>query len=66
MKGYGESDKPQGGHHYQVPVLVEDVRQLILGLGNPDSTWDSCVNLLHSLSEKVLNACKYALASELV
>ena len=33
MRGYGESDKPQGCHAYRREKLVEDVRQLIQKLG---------------------------------
>jgi len=33
MRGYGESDKPEGKEHYKMSFLVEDVRQLISKLG---------------------------------
>jgi pimeloyl-ACP methyl ester carboxylesterase len=33
MRGYGESDKPEGRHAYVREKLVDDVRQLIQKLG---------------------------------
>lgn len=33
LRGYGESDKPKGVAQYKMPLLVEDVRQLIEALG---------------------------------
>lgn len=33
MRGYGDSDKPRSSETYQLNILIEDVRQLILKLG---------------------------------
>lgn len=33
LRGYGESPKPRGTDQYRVPLLVEDVAELIEGLG---------------------------------
>ncbi|CAG5131062.1 unnamed protein product [Candidula unifasciata] len=42
MRGYGESDRPQGVQQYRMPLLVEDVRLLIEALG-----FKSCVLVSH-------------------
>ena len=33
MRGYGQTDKPNGIQNYAMDLLIEDVKQLILGLG---------------------------------
>ena len=33
MRGYGESDKPQGVHNYEIGMLSNDVDELITLLG---------------------------------
>ena len=33
MRGYGDSEKPAGIHSYYLLSLVEDLRQLVAGLG---------------------------------
>ena len=33
MRGYGDSEKPAGIHSYFLLTLVEDLRQLVAGLG---------------------------------
>jgi hypothetical protein len=33
MRGYGDSDKPEGLEAYQIDQLTEDIKQLVLALG---------------------------------
>ena len=33
MRGYGDSEKPAGIHSYYLLNMVEDLRQLVAGLG---------------------------------
>lgn len=38
MRGYGESGKPEGAKNYWLPYLVEDVKDVVEGLGYKDCT----------------------------
>lgn len=42
MRGYGDSDKPEGVSSYQVKHLTEDIRAVIEGLGR-----EKCVLVCH-------------------
>uniref|UniRef100_T1IWN7 AB hydrolase-1 domain-containing protein n=1 Tax=Strigamia maritima TaxID=126957 RepID=T1IWN7_STRMM len=42
LRGYGDSDKPMGKSAYETGILVEDLRQIICGLGK-----ESCVLVAH-------------------
>jgi pimeloyl-ACP methyl ester carboxylesterase len=33
MRGYGDSDKPEGVEAYQIDNLTDDIKQLVLALG---------------------------------
>jgi len=33
MRGYGDSEKPVGLENYKIPVLVEDIKDIIESLG---------------------------------
>jgi pimeloyl-ACP methyl ester carboxylesterase len=37
MRGYNLSEKPRGIKNYRIPILIEDIRQLILSLGEKDA-----------------------------
>lgn len=34
MRGYGDSEKPEGVHHYKIELLADDIKDLIRQLGN--------------------------------
>ena len=34
MRGYGESDKPEGRHNYTIPTLASDTAALVKALGH--------------------------------
>ena len=34
MRGYGESDKPEGRENYTIPVLASDAAGLVKALGH--------------------------------
>ncbi|EIE18291.1 alpha/beta-hydrolase [Coccomyxa subellipsoidea C-169] len=42
MRGYGESDKPEGRHNYTIPTLASDTAALIKALGH-----ERCVLVAH-------------------
>jgi pimeloyl-ACP methyl ester carboxylesterase len=33
LRGYGDSDKPSGISNYSVPLLINDLKQLVVALG---------------------------------
>lgn len=78
MRGYGESDKPKGIHNYTTDKLVEDVRQLIEGLGRQQAIvvchdWGGAIGYLFAakhpeMVEKliVLNAPHFQHFSEIL
>lgn len=37
MRGYGDSDKPQELDAYEVPVMVQDIKELVTALGELES-----------------------------
>uniref|UniRef100_A0A1I7Z4W0 AB hydrolase-1 domain-containing protein n=1 Tax=Steinernema glaseri TaxID=37863 RepID=A0A1I7Z4W0_9BILA len=37
LRGYGDSDKPEGIQNYSIPKLIDDIRQLIEYLGQKDA-----------------------------
>lgn len=60
MRGYGDSDKPRGIKNYQLDVLVDDVRQMIRGLGarTPSSErLDKLIIIFCSVSNKGKDKC---------
>lgn len=37
MRGYNLSDKPKGVKQYTIPILIEDIKKLIIGLGEKEA-----------------------------
>jgi len=53
MRGYGQSDKPDGINNYTLDLLVNDVKQLIEGLGRSQCIlvghdWGGCIGFAFS------------------
>jgi pimeloyl-ACP methyl ester carboxylesterase len=47
MRGYGDSDKPEGIEAYQIDNLTDDIKQLVLALGKTHNRKLLC-NVHHS------------------
>ncbi|XP_039746247.1 epoxide hydrolase 4-like isoform X1 [Pararge aegeria] len=51
MRGYGDSERPEGVSHYKIEILVDDIRDLIRQLG-----YEKCILISHDWGGLV--ACK--------